>query len=267
MRMQLKTHMVAKRQGQKEHGNVAAQTPSRPPSGRIKEVPFRFIPGGYVADVAIVEPQTFQAAVSGQRPSTRRLILVQYKTWELVDKPDDTDVKCKWVYKKKIHEDGEVERFKARLVAKGYSQQHGIDCNEASAPASKSSTLRALMAKVAKEGMVVHQMDVMTAFLNGHLEESVCMEQPEGYEQGGRTIVCHLLKSLYGLKQAPRTRHLELAKEANKIGLQASDAAQHCSRWTSRARLHYCWCMWMISYRSARGGNCGLGEESADAEI
>jgi hypothetical protein len=134
-------------------------------------------------------------------------------------------VKCKWVYKKKINEDGELERFKARLVAKGYSQHHdGIDYNEVFAPTSKSTTLRALLAKAAKEDMVVHQMDVMTAFLNGQLEETVYMEQPEDYVQGGRTTVCRLLKSLYGLKQAPRMWHLELKKEANKIGLQASDA-------------------------------------------
>jgi len=34
------------------------------------------------------------------------------------------------VYKTKLNEKGEVDKFKARLVAKGYSQQHGIDYNE-----------------------------------------------------------------------------------------------------------------------------------------
>lgn len=27
----------------------------------------------------------------------------------------------------------------------------------------------------------VHQMDVVTAFLDGHLEEEICMEQSDGY--------------------------------------------------------------------------------------
>ena len=48
--------------------------------------------------------------------------------------------------------------------------------------------------------MIVHQMDVVTAFLNGSLEEEICMEQPEGYVcPGGDHLVCKLKKSLYGL--------------------------------------------------------------------
>jgi hypothetical protein len=33
----------------------------------------------------------------------------------------------KWIYKTKLKEKGEVDKYKARLVAKGYSQQYGID--------------------------------------------------------------------------------------------------------------------------------------------
>ena len=29
--------------------------------------------------------------------------------------------------------------------------------------------------------MLIHQMDVVTAFLNGTLDEKIYMEQPEGY--------------------------------------------------------------------------------------
>ena len=45
-------------------------------------------------------------------------------TWDLVEFPEGkTLIRCKWLYKPKINEDGSVEKFKARLVAKGYSQQ------------------------------------------------------------------------------------------------------------------------------------------------
>jgi hypothetical protein len=53
--------------------------------------------------------------------------------------------------------------------------------------------------------MFIHQMDIVTAFLNGTLDEDIYMEQPEVYVVPGKeNLVCHLKKSLYGLKQSPR---------------------------------------------------------------
>jgi hypothetical protein len=51
-------------------------------------------------------------------------------------------------------------------------------------------------------------MDVITAFLNGILEEEVYMELLEGYEKQGWIV--RLLRSLYGLKQSLRRWYLEL---------------------------------------------------------
>ncbi|TYK04057.1 gag/pol protein [Cucumis melo var. makuwa] len=51
----------------------------------------------------------------------------------------------------------------------------------------------------------IWQMDVKTAFLNGNLEESIFMSQPEGFiTQGQEQKVCKLNRSIYGLK------HLDL---------------------------------------------------------
>lgn len=48
-------------------------------------------------------------------------------------------------------------------------------------------------------------MDVKSAFLNGHLEEEVYIDQPPGYvKKGEKKNVCHLKKALYDLKQTPR---------------------------------------------------------------
>jgi len=53
--------------------------------------------------------------------------------------------------------------------------------------------------------MIIHQMNVKTAFLNGDLEEEIYMDQSEGFiAKGQENKVCKLVKSLYGLKQAPK---------------------------------------------------------------
>lgn len=50
------------------------------------------------------------------------------QTWELTMLPKGiTPIGVKWVYKTKLNEDGNVEKYKARLVAKGYAQCYGVD--------------------------------------------------------------------------------------------------------------------------------------------
>ena len=53
--------------------------------------------------------------------------------------------------------------------------------------------------------MMVWQMDVKTAFLNGYIEENIFMEQPKGFESKESSKVCKLHRSIYGLKQASRS--------------------------------------------------------------
>ena len=46
------------------------------------------------------------------------------QVWSLVDAPEGVNpIGCKWVYKKKIGADGQVETYKVRLVAKGFRQK------------------------------------------------------------------------------------------------------------------------------------------------
>jgi Reverse transcriptase (RNA-dependent DNA polymerase) len=50
------------------------------------------------------------------------------ETWELVELSKGQKViGVKWVFKKKMNQQGEIERYKERLVVKGYRQKAGID--------------------------------------------------------------------------------------------------------------------------------------------
>ncbi|KAM1925822.1 hypothetical protein ACFX13_033067 [Malus domestica] len=104
------------------------------------------------------------------------------QTWHLVDLPPGCKtIGCKWILKRKLKPDGSVEKFKARLVAKGYRQRENIDFFDTYSPVTRITSIRVLFALASIHDLVVHQMDVKTAFLNGELEEEIYMDQPEGF--------------------------------------------------------------------------------------
>lgn len=112
----------------------------------------------------------------------------------------------RWVYALKKNSDGS-ERYKARYVAKGYSQKLGVDYKETFSPTANLTSVRVLMQKAAQDDLILHQMDVKTAYLNAPIDCEIYMEQPEGYEVKSSTnekLVCKLERSLYGLKQSGR---------------------------------------------------------------
>jgi hypothetical protein len=67
-------------------------------------------------------------------------------------------------------------------------------------------------------------MDVKSTFLNGHLEEEVYVEQPQGYEVPGQeNKVYRLKKALYGLKKAPRAWYSRIDSYLTQNGFQRSE--------------------------------------------
>ncbi|CAL9005605.1 unnamed protein product, partial [Prunus brigantina] len=131
---------------------------------------------------ASADPVHFEEAVNHDKwriaMDTEMKAIERNNTWELTDLPTGAKkIGVKWVYKTKLKENGEVDKFKARLVAKGYVQQQGIDYTEVFAPVARMDTLN----------------------------EEVYVEQPKGYElKKNPQKVYRLKKALYGLKQAPR---------------------------------------------------------------
>lgn len=145
-------------------------------------------------------------------------------TWELATLPKGTKaIPCKWVYRIKSHPDGSVDKYKARLVIKGFRQRYGVDYFETFSPVAKLSTIRTMLSIAAQESMYLHQFDVSTAFLYGELEETIFMQQPEGYkDNSGR--VCRLKRSLYGLRQSPRCWSKRFSTFLQQAGFKTSEA-------------------------------------------
>ncbi|GJY79902.1 retrovirus-related pol polyprotein from transposon TNT 1-94 [Tanacetum coccineum] len=112
----------------------------------------------------------------------------------------------------KTHEFGEVLKNKARLVAQGFTQEEGIDFEESFEPVARIEDIRIFIENAANKNMMIYQMDVKIAFLNGELKEEVYVSQPEGFiDQDNPSHVYKLKKALYGLRQAPRARYHRLS--------------------------------------------------------
>nr|GEY92679.1 copia protein [Tanacetum cinerariifolium]GEY92691.1 copia protein [Tanacetum cinerariifolium] len=128
------------------------------------------------------------------------------EVWELVPRPDQVMViTLKWIYKVKLDKLGGILKNKARLVARGYRQEEWIDFEESFALVARLEAIRIFLSYAAHKNMVVYQMDVKTAFLNGNLREEVYVSQPDGFvDPDNPNHVYKLKKPFYGLKQAPR---------------------------------------------------------------
>lgn len=145
--------------------------------------------------------------------------LDENRTWELVELPPGRSaIKTKWVFKTKRGDDGSVQRYKARLVAKGCSQTYGVDYTETYSPVVRYTSLRLLIAIAAQRRLNIDQMDAITAYLQGDLDEEIYTQQPDEFDDGsGR--VCRLKKAMYGLKQSGRQWNKCLDDALQSFGL------------------------------------------------
>ncbi|GKA59840.1 retrovirus-related pol polyprotein from transposon TNT 1-94 [Tanacetum coccineum] len=141
----------------------------------------------YDAFLTSVEPKTYKdtltqscwiKAMQEELNEFERL-----KVWELIPRPDKVMViTLKWIYKVKLDELGECF-----------------------APVIRLEAIRIFLRFATHMNMVVYQMDVKTAFLNGNLREKVYVSQPDGFvDPDNPNHVYKLKKAVYGLKQALR---------------------------------------------------------------
>lgn len=167
-------------------------------------------PAAHFALFANCDPITFEEAVKQskwRKPMNEELAAIERNnTWKLTELPKgQKTIDVKWIFKTKLKENGEVDKYKARLVAKGYEQEFGVDYEEVFAPVARHDTIRLLIALATQNSWPIFQLDVKSAFLHGDLKEQVFVKQPPGYVKVGDEFkVYQLKKALYELKQAPR---------------------------------------------------------------
>lgn len=162
------------------------------------------------------DPQSYSEAMKS--PDSRKwaeAIQLEYNslmengTWKVVNLPPGRKaLTTKWVLKKKLGPDGDILKYKARMVARGFQQVEGYDYTETYSGVVKAAAYRLLFALVTLSNWTCHQMDVVTAFLNGEVLEEIYIHPPQGYAHPGKVL--RLLKALYGLKQSPRLWYRKL---------------------------------------------------------
>lgn len=175
---------------------------------------------------ARVVPTSYKEATSpeniefwGPGIAREEYALARNNTFELVQRePWMNVIRYKYLFKVK------VDSPKVRIVAMGCLQVHGVDYTETFAPVVKLTSIRIFLATVAVMDLETGQMDVVTAFLNGDLDEDIYMEVPDGFKDPKRPdLVCKLRKALYGLKQAPRQWYAKIHEFlVNDLGFASS---------------------------------------------
>ena len=84
---------------------------------------------------------------------------------------------------------------------RGFQQKEVLE--DFYSPVARTQTLKLLLSYCCQNGLMIMQMDVETAFLNGAVKSEVFVKQPIGYAEK-RENVYKLEKALYGLRESPR---------------------------------------------------------------
>lgn len=158
----------------------------------------------------------------------------------------------KWGFHRKeiLDQNGLLQiNFKARLDTCGFQQTYGIEYWEAFEAVIKFKTLRLMLATVASDDLKLHQMDIITAFLNRDLSKNIFMEQLEGVVDSKKPAnVCKLETAFYGRKQTPR-QWLVMIDTFSRKYLQFQRYAYDSCFYGIRETIRYCWCPFILMTR------------------
>jgi hypothetical protein len=150
--------------------------------------------------------------------------MIKHNVWTVIHLlPTHHTIPSTWAYKKKLGADNQVTEFKARICAQGFWQTYGLNFELKYAPTGKPSLLRFLLLIAMEHRLLIHQLDVKSAFLTCDLDEEVLMTPPSGY-LADQQVVLWLNKAIYGLKQASLAWYRHLSTFLNSMGFSTSIA-------------------------------------------
>ena len=155
---------------------------------------------------------------------TEILGMVENCVYKQVARPkDNLVVGTKMLYKRKIGQDGKVEKYKCRLVAQGFWQVEGVDYTEKYSPTPATASIRMLLAMIAAKEGELHHFDAEQEFLKADIDEEIYVEIPEEFQEfpgaEGR-----LNKAIYGLVQARRSWNNKFCDDMTAIGFEQTKA-------------------------------------------
>jgi hypothetical protein len=141
---------------------------------------------------------------------------------EPVQVPKGTSVvNLKFIFVKKVGENGLVDRYKARLVYNHLKEGETDENNYA--PVASRVSLKVFLAAAAAQRWELVQADVKTAFLNADNPGREYVRLPKEVVKNEAERVRILQKALYGLQRAPKMWHLTFANWAVQVGFQQSE--------------------------------------------
>lgn len=169
-----------------------------------------YSPGSAMMAHTIAEPSTISESLTMRDARDWKDAILSelsslrhHHTWQVVSRPSEAKIiPTRFVFKRKLNENGTVSRHKVRLVVKGY-MQGSVD--DTYAPVVEFTSVRVALTVAIQKGFRTRQLDIRTAFLHGEVDEEIFISPPPRLQSIGIELckcskALKLCKGLYGLK-------------------------------------------------------------------
>ena len=183
------------------------------------------------ATLDIPEPRNRRQAMESQEwdewrkaEETENLGMAENCVYKQVTRPKDRlVVGTKMLYKRKIGQDGKVDKYKCRLVAQGFWQVEGVHYTEKYSPTPAIASIRMLLAMAAAKGGELRHFDAKQAFLKADIDKEIYIEIHEEFQEFPGAVGW-LNKAIYGLVQAGRGWNNKFCDDMTAIGFEQAKA-------------------------------------------